>query len=78
MVVKVVRGEEVVGKDMEEFEHRSLDEEKSYVRARIQTTENLATTLWDLIGQGLAEGSSMARIRLHEDEDLYVEYFGGA
>ncbi|MCH8284748.1 MAG: 6-carboxytetrahydropterin synthase, partial [Chloroflexi bacterium] len=55
-----------------------LNEELSYFRKRIPTTENLATTLWDLIGQGLPEGSSLARIRLHEDEDLYVEYFGGA
>ena len=78
MVLNLVDLKQVVEEVLEEFDHRHLNEEMSYFRERIPTTENLATTLWDLIRQGLPEGSSLARIRLHEDEDLYVEYFGGA
>lgn len=41
----------------------------------IPTTENLAILLWDRIEPHLA-GARLVRLRLHEDVDLYVDYFG--
>jgi len=48
--------------------------------AAIPTSESIAAYLWPRIAEGLAAGDSSARLvrlRLHEDEDLYVDYFGG-
>ncbi|MEE9286258.1 MAG: 6-carboxytetrahydropterin synthase [Dehalococcoidia bacterium] len=78
MVINLVDLKAVVEEVLEEFDHRHLNEELDYFKDRLPTTENLATTLWDLIEGRLPDGSRLAGIRLHEDEDLYVEYFGGA
>ncbi len=46
--------------------------------ADIPTSENILALLWPRIGQGL-EGSEarLVRLRLHEEDGFYVDYFGG-
>lgn len=43
----------------------------------IPTTENLLVWAWPRIAGGLPEGVRLHRLRLREDEDLYVDYYGG-
>lgn len=43
---------------------------------RIPTTENIARYLWPRIARRLPSGVELHRLRLREDESLYVEYFG--
>ena len=42
----------------------------------IPTCENLARYAWDRLAPELPAGVKLQRIRLHEDETLYVDYFG--
>lgn len=42
----------------------------------VPTTENLAAWAWDRILQRLPAGVRLQRVRLHEDEDLYVDVLG--
>jgi 6-pyruvoyltetrahydropterin/6-carboxytetrahydropterin synthase len=43
----------------------------------VPTTENLLAWAWPRIVAGLPEGARLHRLRLREDESLYVDYFGG-
>jgi len=43
----------------------------------IPTTENLLAYCWPRIEHALPERMRLTRLRLHEDETFYVDYFGG-
>lgn len=43
----------------------------------VPTTENLAAWAWPRVAERLPAGVRLRRLRLREDEDLYVDYFGG-
>nr|NIP77859.1 hypothetical protein [Gemmatimonadota bacterium]NIQ52169.1 hypothetical protein [Gemmatimonadota bacterium]NIU72272.1 hypothetical protein [Gammaproteobacteria bacterium]NIX42777.1 hypothetical protein [Gemmatimonadota bacterium]NIY06943.1 hypothetical protein [Gemmatimonadota bacterium] len=43
----------------------------------VPTTENLLAWAWPRIAGELPEGVRLHRLRLHEDEALHVDYFGG-
>lgn len=45
--------------------------------ASLPTTENLAAWVWDRLRPLLPDGARLHRVRLREDEDLHVDYFGG-
>ena len=62
---------------LEEFDHHHLNLDLTYFEDRIPTTENLVVTLWDLVGTRLPKEATLTGLRLSEDEDLYVEYYGG-
>ena len=78
MVMNLVDIKTAVGEVLADFDHKHLNEDLEYFTDRIPTTENLAMTLWDLIGSRLPNGARLAGVRLHEDEDLHVEYYGGS
>ncbi len=44
--------------------------------ALIPTCENIAAWLWPRIERGLPQGARLVRLRLREDENLYVDYTG--
>ena len=74
MVINLVDVKAAVEEVLAEFDHKHLNQDMDYFTRRIPTSENLAVTLWGLIQRRLP---ALAGIRLHEDEDLYVEYHGG-
>ena len=82
MVMNLVDLRGAVESVLVRFDHKHLNLDTPYFSERIPTTENLATVLWDEVAAALAarpgipDGWRLARIRLHETEDLYVEYFG--
>jgi 6-pyruvoyltetrahydropterin/6-carboxytetrahydropterin synthase len=45
--------------------------------ALVPTTENIARHLWPRIAAALPAGAELVRLRLHEDTDLFVDYYGG-
>lgn len=45
--------------------------------AQLPTTENLAAWAWPRIVERLPDGARLERIRLREDERLWVDFFGG-
>jgi 6-pyruvoyltetrahydropterin/6-carboxytetrahydropterin synthase len=42
----------------------------------IPTCENILALLWPRLERGLPPGARLIRLRLHEDPNLYVDYFG--
>ena len=82
MVINLVDLKGAVEEVLERFDHKHLNLDTPYFSERIPTTENLATVLWDEVAAALAARPGvpgawrLARIRLHETDDLYVEYFG--
>ena len=43
----------------------------------VPTTENLLAYLWPRLSTRMPAGARLTRLRLHEDETLYVDYAGG-
>lgn len=43
----------------------------------VPTSENLTAYLWPRLVAGLPAGVRLVRLRLHEDETFFVDYFGG-
>ena len=75
MVVNLYDVKQVLQRVIEEFDHKDLHLDTAVFHDRIPTTENLAVVLWDRIADS-AQGFQLSRIRLFEEEDLYVDYKG--
>jgi 6-pyruvoyltetrahydropterin/6-carboxytetrahydropterin synthase len=75
MVVNLYDLKRVLLAVIEEFDHKDLNTDTPVFQGRIPTTENLAVVLWDRIGDK-AQGFQLAKIRLFEEEDLFVDYKG--
>lgn len=60
------------------FDHRHINHAVEAFRpgGRVPTTENLLAYLWPRIAGGLPDGTTLRRLRLHEDETFYVDYHG--
>tara|TARA_B100000315_G_scaffold36188_1_gene30905 strand:- start:6989 stop:7849 length:861 start_codon:yes stop_codon:yes gene_type:complete len=56
-----------------EFDHKDLDKDTPYFTTTIATPENLAVVLSKQIASHL-QSAYLERVRLFEDEDLYVDY----
>lgn len=61
------------------LDHRHLNHDVAEFRpgGLIPTTENLAAWAWERIAGRLPKGVTLQRLRLREDENLFVDYFGG-
>lgn len=77
MVVNLVDLKEAVEGVLVGFDHKNLNLDTPWFADRQPTTENLAAVLWRLIGEALPD-AALARLRLYEADDLYVEFFGDA
>lgn len=60
---------------LEHYDHRFLNHEVPPFNQVVPTTENIAKDIWErLAGPIASAGSALHSIRLHESEDLCVEY----
>ncbi|MBI2868058.1 MAG: 6-carboxytetrahydropterin synthase [Chloroflexi bacterium] len=75
MVINLTQLKDAVDDVLKDFDHKNLNEDLPYFKERIPTLENLAAILWQRINHRLP-GATLARLRLHEDEDLFVDYQG--
>ncbi|HLU26729.1 MAG TPA: 6-carboxytetrahydropterin synthase [Longimicrobiales bacterium] len=60
------------------FDHRHLnyaDEAFAFGRL-VPTCENILAVLWPRLAAGLPPGVTLQRLRLHEDETFFVDYYG--
>jgi 6-pyruvoyltetrahydropterin/6-carboxytetrahydropterin synthase len=63
---------------IEVFDHKNLNEDLPYFKNGLASTENLAIVIWDILEAPIKnEGGELAKIRLEETENNFVEYFGG-
>ncbi|MEX2431454.1 MAG: 6-carboxytetrahydropterin synthase [Dehalococcoidia bacterium] len=75
MVINLVDLKSAVERVLDQFDHKHLNLDTPFFKDDIPTTENLAVVLWRLIADALAP-AKLTRIRLHETDDLFVEYSG--
>jgi len=57
------------------LDHKLLNKEVPGFAAKLPTPENLAVVIWGLLAPKLKFGA-LHQIRLYENPDLYVDYFG--
>lgn len=77
MVINLVDLKSAVDGVLVQFDHKHLNLDTPYFQHEIPTTENLAAVLWRLLQEALGE-QRLSRIRLHEADDLFVEYYGAS
>ena len=62
---------------VEPFDHRFLNREVRPFDRVVPTAENIAVEIWNRLVPHFSNGSArLYNIRLHETEDLYVDYAG--
>jgi 6-pyruvoyltetrahydropterin/6-carboxytetrahydropterin synthase len=75
-VIDLAKVKEIVQRAIiDEVDHRNLNLEVSFMTGVIPTTENLAVAFWRVLEKPLSP-ARLARIRLWETENHYVEYQG--
>ena len=63
---------------IESLDHKNLNLDVSYLTGIMASTENLAIAIWDQLANEIAKNSGeLAKIKLIETENNFVEYFGG-
>ena len=77
MVINLVDLKAAVDGVLAGFDHKHLNLDTPWFVDRQPTTENLVTTLWELIAEAIGD-ARLSRLRLYETDDLFVEYDGGA
>ena len=65
-------------KVIEPLDHKNLNLDVPFFKGKMASTENLAITIWDEIYDIIAKnGGELAKIKLVETENNYVNYYGG-
>jgi 6-pyruvoyltetrahydropterin/6-carboxytetrahydropterin synthase len=63
---------------IEALDHKNLNLDVPFLEGIMASTENLAIAIWDILDPLVKEhGGEMAKIKLIETENNFVEYFGG-
>lgn len=57
------------------LDHKNLCEDVKLLSDTIPTTEAIARFIWQRL-EGKVPGGALFKVRLFEDEDLYVDYYG--
>ena len=65
-------------KVIEPLDHKNLNLDVPFFKGKMASTENLAIAIWDEIELEIAKfGGELAKIKLVETENNYVNYYGG-
>ena len=63
---------------IEELDHKNLNLDVPFMKDVMASTENLVIVIWNRIEDQIRErGGELAKIKLVETENNYVEYYGG-
>ena len=60
---------------IDKMDHKNMNLEVDFMRGLNPTTENIVVACWRVLAPAVAPGR-LARLRLWETENNYVEYFG--
>ena len=60
---------------LDHLDHKNLNVDVPAFADALPTPENLAVVIWQLLAPRLS-GCRLHRVRLHEDDGFYVDYFG--
>jgi len=65
-------------KVIEPIDHKNLNLDVAFLSGMMASTENLAIAIWDQLAEDILKfGGELAKIKLVETENNFVEYFGG-
>lgn len=65
-------------KVIEPLDHKNLNLDVPFLSGMMASTENLAIAIWDQLAEDILKyGGELAKIKLVETENNFVEYFGG-
>jgi 6-pyruvoyltetrahydropterin/6-carboxytetrahydropterin synthase len=60
------------------FDHKNLNLDVDCMKDILASTENMVIKIWEILEQPILKaGGILAKIRLEETENNFVEYFGG-
>ena len=60
------------------LDHKNMNLDVSFLSGMMASTENVAIAIWKELYEPIrAEGAELAKIKLVETENNFVEYFGG-
>ena len=78
-VMNLKRLSEIIKEQViESLDHKNLNLDVSYLTGIMASTENLAIAIWDQLANEIEKnGGELAKIKLIETENNFVEYFGG-
>ena len=78
-VMNLKRLSEIIKEQViESLDHKNLNLDVSYLTGTMASTENLAIAIWDRLANEITRnGGELAKIKLIETENNFVEYFGG-
>lgn len=63
---------------IESLDHKNLNLDVPFLEGILPSTENVIIRIWERIEQPIAEaGGILAKLKLEETENNFVEYFGG-
>ena len=63
---------------IEPLDHKNLNLDVTFLKGLLASTENVVIKIWEQIAQPIVEaGGELAKIKLVETENNYVEYYGG-
>lgn len=62
----------------EPLDHKNLNLDVPFLQGMLPSTENMAIEIWEIIKEPIAiAGGELAKIKLVETENNFVEYYGG-
>ena len=63
---------------IEKIDHKNVNLDVDFMQGQMSSTENLTIGIWNQIENQITNlGGELAKIKLVETENNYVEYFGG-
>ena len=63
---------------VEPLDHMNLNIDVPFLQGMLPSTENMAIEIWELIKEPIKKaGGELAKIKLVETENNFVEYYGG-
>ena len=75
-VVDLKQLKEVMNREvLDAMDHRFLNKEVPEFATRIPTTENLAVAIWQRLQPRLTN-ARLHRVRVYENHDLFVDFYG--
>lgn len=64
---------------VESLDHKNLNLDVPYLKDILPSTENVVIAIWDRLVEPIRKaGGELAKIKLIETENNFVEYYGGA
>ena len=63
---------------IEKLDHKNINLDVDFMSGKMSSTENLVIGIWEQIEEDILNlGGELAKIKLVETENNFVEYFGG-